>query len=61
MGWLAACYISSQWGASYHPLNVTNEHLGQSLTGFIAVTDILEGFGGILAGDVEEDFFSSAV
>lgn len=32
----------------------------QGLTGLVAVADILEGLGGVLAGDVEEDFFPTA-
>jgi hypothetical protein len=33
----------------------------EDLAGFIGVADVFEGFSGILAADVEEDFFTAAV
>jgi hypothetical protein len=38
--------------SSYLALERTNEHWLEGLAGLVAVTDILERLGGILAGDV---------
>lgn len=38
-----------------------DEQTLEDLAGFIAVADILEGFGGVLTTDVEHYFFTTAV
>ena len=38
-----------------------DEEALEDFAGFVAVADIFEGFGGVLAADVEEDFFAAAV
>jgi hypothetical protein len=32
----------------------------QNLAGLVAVADVLKGLGGILAGDIEKDFLTTA-
>lgn len=49
------------WGA-YHALHVADEHaVVEEGARFIAVADVVEGFGAVLAGEVEEDFLTTAV
>jgi|ERR1700722_14691189 hypothetical protein len=43
------------------PFESADEQAVEDLTGFIGVADVFEGFGGVLAADVEEDFFAAAV
>ena len=46
---------------TYAALEVADEQALEDLAGFVAVADVFEGFGGILAADVEEDFFTAGV
>lgn len=46
---------------TYQTLQGTNEHGLQNLAGFIAVPDILESFGTVLATNIEEDLFSTTM
>lgn len=45
----------------YHPLQVSRHHPIEYLPRLIAVAHVFEGFGGVLAPDIEEDFFAAAV
>ena len=38
-----------------------DEQAVEDLARFVGVADVFEGFGGVLAADVEEDFFAAAV
>jgi hypothetical protein len=42
-------------------LESADEQAVEDLARFVGVADIFEGFGGVLAADVEEDFFAAAV
>ena len=44
----------------YLSLQSTNKEPVEGLTGLVAVTDILESLGGILAADVEKNFLATA-
>lgn len=46
---------------TYVPLQNTNLQTGQNLSCLVAVTDILERFRGVLAGNVEEDLLTASV
>jgi hypothetical protein len=48
-------------GNTYTTLEVADEKALEDLAGLVAVADVFEGFGGVLAADVEEDFFTSGV
>jgi hypothetical protein len=48
-------------GNTYTALEVADEQALEDLAGLVAVADVFEGFGGVLAADVEEDFFTSGV
>lgn len=47
--------------ASYPALQSADLELGERLAGLVAVADILESLGGILAGDVEQDLLTTTV
>jgi hypothetical protein len=47
-------------GETYHALQIADQHPRQRLAGLVAVADILERFCGVLAADVQEDFFAAA-
>lgn len=47
-------------GEKYHALEVTDEETVEDLAGLVRVTDVLEGLGSVLAGDVEEDLLTTA-
>jgi hypothetical protein len=53
------------WGdgrnKAYLALQTPDKEAFEDLARFVAVADIFEGFGGILAGNVEEDFFATTV
>lgn len=42
-------------------LESADEQAVEDLAGFVGVADVFEGFGGVLAADVEEDFFTAAI
>jgi uncharacterized membrane protein len=44
---------------TYHALHCANEETIENLARLVTVTDILEGFGAVLAADVEEDFLAT--
>lgn len=46
---------------TYLALQVANKELVQGLASLVAVADILESLGGVLAADVENDFLTTAV
>ncbi len=46
---------------TYAALQFANQQAVEDLARFVAVADVFEGFGGVLAADVEEDFFAAAV
>lgn len=51
MGWVA-----------YHALHIADEHaVVKEGACLIAVADVVEGFGAVLAGEIEEDFLTTAV
>lgn len=47
-------------GGAYLALQIANEQLAKSLASLVAVTDILESLGGILAGDIEQNLLTTA-
>jgi hypothetical protein len=46
-------------GGAYLALQFANEQLLKSLAGLVAVADILESLGGILAGDIEQNLLAT--
>lgn len=55
------CWDDLGWVA-YHALHVADEHaVVEEGARFIAVADVVEGFGAVLAGEIEEDFLTTAV
>ena len=46
---------------TYAALESADEEALEDLAGLVAVADVFEGFGGVLAADVEEDFFTAGV
>lgn len=46
-------------GGAYLALQIANVQLLQSLAGLVAVADILESLGGILAGDIEQNLLAT--
>ena len=44
----------------YLSLQVADEQAAQDLARLVAVADVFEGFGCVLAADVEQDFFAAA-
>ena len=46
---------------AYLSLEVADEQAVQDLAGLVAVADVLEGFGGVLAADVQQDFLAASV
>ena len=48
-------------GNTYTALKSADEEALEDLAGLVAVADVLEGLGGVLAADVEEDFFTAGV
>jgi hypothetical protein len=46
---------------TYTALKSADEEALEDLAGLVAVADVLEGLGGVLAADVEEDFFTAGV
>lgn len=46
-------------GGAYLALQLANEQLLKSLAGLVAVADILESLGGILAGDIEQNLLAT--
>lgn len=49
------------WGGTHHALDGADQHGVEDLARFVAVAYIFEGFGAVLATDVQEDFFTAAV
>lgn len=51
------------WGwVAYHALHVADEHaVVEEGARFITVADVVEGFGAVLAGEIEKDFLTTAV
>lgn len=51
-----------EWGSgTHHALDVADQHGIEDFARFVAVAYIFEGFGAVLATDIEEDFFATAV
>ena len=50
-----------QWGATYHALYRADQQTLEDLAGLVAVSYILEGLGGILSANIEQDFLSSSM
>ena len=49
------------FGGAYHALHVADEHaVVEEGACLIAVADVVEGFGAVLAGEIEEDFLATA-
>jgi len=48
-------------GGSYTALDSSNKQTLENLAGLVAVADILECLGRVLAADVEHDFFTAGV
>lgn len=46
---------------SYLSLQVAYKHAVEDFAGLVAVADILEGFGRVLATDIEKDFLATTV
>ena len=46
---------------THQSLQGTNEQLLKGLSGLVAVANVLERLGGILAGDVEKDLLTAAI
>jgi hypothetical protein len=57
---IGAADVLRRWIAS-HTLQCANQQTLENLARFIAVSNILEGFGGVLAANVEENFFAATV
>ena len=56
--------LLQRWGEdwnTYTALKSADEEALEDLAGLVAVADVLEGLGGVLAADVEEDFFTAGV
>lgn len=49
------------WGVAVDAFEVSDEHALEDFARFVAVADVFESFGCVLAADVEEDFFTAAV
>jgi hypothetical protein len=47
-------------GGAYLALQIANVQLRKSLASLVAVADILESLGGILAGDIEQNLLTTA-
>lgn len=61
VGGILGCWDDLGWVA-YHALHVADEHaVVEEGARFIAVADVVEGFGAVLAGEIEEDFLTTAV
>ena len=48
-------------GDAYQALDVADEHAVQDFTGLVAVANVLEGLGGILASHVEQNLLTTAI
>jgi hypothetical protein len=48
-------------GTAYVALQSADLELVKGLAGLVAVADILEGLGGVLAGNVQKDLLATAV
>ena len=46
---------------TYTALKSADEEALEDLASLVTVADVLEGLGGVLAADVEEDFFTAGV
>lgn len=46
---------------TYTALKSADEKALEDLAGLVTVADVLEGLSGVLAADVEEDFFTTGV
>ena len=51
----------NEGGDGYLSFQLAYEETAQDLTRLVAVSDVFEGFGRVLAADVEEDFFAASV
>ena len=62
---VAQCMSCAESGGedwnTYTALKSADEEAFEDLAGLVAVADVLEGLGGVLAADVEEDFFTAGV
>ena len=67
MAWLGnvslgpLCVLGGMLGGTYATLDGSDKKALKDLAGLVAVADVLEGLGGVLAADVEEDFFTAGV
>ena len=48
-------------GKMYLAFEVAEEEAAEDLARFVAVADVLEGFGSVLAAYIEEDFFAASI
>lgn len=48
-------------GSTHAALERAHQQALEDFSRFVAVADVFEGFGGVLAADVEEDFFAASV
>jgi hypothetical protein len=48
-------------GPTYQSLQVADEQTLEDLARLVAVADVLEGLGGVLATDVEEDLLTTTI
>lgn len=61
---VAQCLSCAESGVrlnTYTALKSADKETLEDLAGLVAVADVLEGLGGVLAADVEEDFFTTGV
>ena len=61
---VAQCLSCAERGLrlnTYTALKSADKETLEDLAGLVAVADVLEGLGGVLAADVEEDFFTAGV
>jgi hypothetical protein len=61
LGSLCAESAEDWIGNTYTALEVADEKALEDLAGLVAVADVFEGFGWVLAADVEEDFLTTGV
>lgn len=60
--WIGEGFEGPKWGSgTHHALDVADQHAIEDFARFVAVAYIFEGFGAVLATDIEEDFFATAV
>lgn len=55
------CFLKGERRGTYATLEGPDQQALEDLAGLVAVADVFEGFGRVLAADVEENFFTARV